>query len=195
MKLKNAFALFSLGLSLSISSLGSFAENAHDTPVSTVNPYTRYPETKIFMTEKQRMEIEKMRLDYLDKNNNTAAAAIKMPVKTVVIVLPEKIEVSSIVINPDGMKKVRVNGAYHTPKYKDWWLDLKHTSEYEAAFSVAGKLVKVPVGSTYWVSKKMLVKTVNEDLPVVAQGDNDISKSLTALTLPLTIDSLSKAEL
>ncbi|BBP44071.1 hypothetical protein [Thiosulfativibrio zosterae] len=195
MKLKNALALFSLGLSLSISSLGSFAENAQDTPVSTVTPYTRYPETKIFMTEKQRMEIEKMRSDYLDKNN-TAADAIKMPVKTVVIVLPEKIEVSSIVINPDGLKKVRVNGAYHTPKYKDWWLDLKHTSEYEAAFSVAGKLVKVPVGSTYWVSKKTLVKTVNdEDLPAVAQADNDLSKNLTALTLPLTIASLTKAEL
>lgn len=193
MKLKNAIALFSLGLSLSISSLGSFAENAQDTPVSTVTPYTRYPETKIFMTEEQRLEIEKMRLDYLNKNNT--AEAIKMPVKTVVIVLPEKIEVSSIVINPDGIKKVRVNGAYHAPKYKDWWLDLQHTSEYEAAFSIAGKLVKVPVGSTYWVSKKTLAKTVNQNLAGVTQKDSDLTKNLTASTLPLTIASLTKAEL
>lgn len=115
---------------------------------------------KIFMTQEQRLKIDRERSQYLQDNpdlfdgiatTETEFSSLKRSSS-----LPDKIEVNCIIIEAQGAKKVWLNGFFQNPQKKSWRLDLGRTTADAAFFWLDGKLIKVPVGSTYWVSSGRL---------------------------------------
>lgn len=120
-----------------------------------------YPKTKIFFTEGQRAQVEQSRRQYL-LSNPVSFDGIEIMETTIHAKqsnVPEKITVTSIIVGPDGSKKVWLNGRFQSPQKKTWHLNESKTSAYAAVFWLSGKSVTVPVGYTYWIQSGRLEKT------------------------------------
>lgn len=121
---------------------------------------------KLFMTQDQRNKINTERALYLNKDSIEIETF--EPEETIIEFvepeknLPEKLSISAVIITPDRKKIIRLNGSYQTPQGKDVSLSQWRTNNEKAAILLNGKLIKIPVGSTYLPESGEYVKNYEQ---------------------------------
>lgn len=124
----------------------------------------------LFLSKATREKIDKQRESYLHPATEKKVARIlpknvgesgKPKVKRIYI--PPRVEISAVLIKPDGSTLIRVNDKYnHSPsKYID--MDYAGSSTDGVPVTIQGKTKVVPVGSTLLTRQNRLVKTYKLD--------------------------------
>jgi len=123
------------------------------------------PLKKIFLSKETREKIDRQREGYL--NPVVEKETIKLVPKTAGhsvpkkkrIYIPPKVNVSLVMVKPDGSRLVRVNDKYNRSPSKHINMDFSNSSERGVPVNVQGRVQVVPVGSTLLTRKNKLVKT------------------------------------
>lgn len=124
----------------------------------------------LFLSKATREKIDKQRESYLHPVTEKKVARIlpkgigesgKPKVKRIYI--PPRVEISAVIVKPDGSTLIRVNDKYnHSPsKYID--MDYASSSTNGVPVTIQGKTKIVPVGSTLLTRQNRLVKTYKLD--------------------------------
>ncbi len=103
--------------------------------------------------------VEKKRAKILPKNTSDAG---KPKVKRIYI--PPKVEISAVLVKPDGSTLIRVNDKYNYSPSKHINMDFAGSSSDGVPVTVQGKTKLVPVGSTLLTRQNRLVKTYKLDV-------------------------------
>lgn len=130
------------------------------------NDNTQYLQLKtLFLSKEIREKIDQQREAYLtpvvekkvvkllSKKEGRAGSQKKR------IYIPPKVNVSLVMVKPDGSRLVRVNDKYNRSPSKHIKIDFSNSTKSGVPVNVLGRMQMVPVGSTLLTRKNKLVKT------------------------------------
>ena len=124
----------------------------------------------LFLSKTTREKIDKQRESYLHPVTEKKVAKIlpkeveksgKPKVKRIYI--PPRVEISAVLVKPDGSTLIRVNDKYNYSPSKHINIDYVGSSANGVPVTVEGKTKIVPVGSTLLTRQNRLVKTYKLD--------------------------------
>lgn len=171
--MKNSYfrlvVVFALGASVLTSNI-TFAETKSDGVIETFevqnNQVTPLFKT-LFLSQEERKRIDKQREAYLNP-------PVKEPEKVITkiepkkidaqpkkkrIYIPPKVEISAVIVKPDGSTIIRVNNKYNTSPSKHIKVDNYAATTDGVPITVNGKTQIVPVGTTLLTQKNKLIDT------------------------------------
>ncbi len=164
------FSKLLLSLTLLLISNSALSEDAVTLEKPEVKVEKQATLQRLFLSKATREKIDKQRESYLHPVSEKKVARIlpkevetsgKPKVKRIYI--PPKVEISAVIVKPDGSTLIRVNDKYnHSPsKYID--MDYAGSSSNGVPVTIQGKTKIVPVGSTLLTRQNRLVKTYKLD--------------------------------
>jgi hypothetical protein len=124
----------------------------------------------LFLSKATREKIDKQRESYLHPVSEKKVARIlpkevevsgKPKVKRIYI--PPRVEISAVIVKPDGSTLIRVNDKYNHSPSKHIDMDYAGSSSNGVPVTIQGKTKIVPVGSTLLTRQNRLVKTYKLD--------------------------------
>lgn len=124
----------------------------------------------LFLSKPTREKIDKQRESYLHPVTEKKIVRIlpkevgksgKPKVKRIYI--PPRVEISAVVVKPDGSTLIRVNDKYNRSPSKHIDMDYAGSSSNGVPVTIQGKTKIVPVGSTLLTRQNRLVKTYKLD--------------------------------
>ncbi len=163
MSIKKVAIWIGLLVGISVSSI-VYAENRNPSEVEdnlNITPQLK----KIFLSKETREKIDQQREAYL--NPVVEKKTIKLLAKTggteapkkKRIYIPPRVNVSLVMVKPDGSRLVRVNDKYNRSPSKHIKMDFSNSSAHGVPVNVQGRTQLVPVGSTLLTRKNKLIKT------------------------------------
>lgn len=131
-----------------------------DTKATSVNVSEEKKELKTFLLDQQtRQKIDKQREAYLKPVAQKKANVVEQgKAKKKGVYIPPKVEVSAIIVKPDGSSMVRVNKKFDRSP-RNIQVNRNAASLDGVPVTVKGKTQIVPVGSTLLTRQEKLVKT------------------------------------
>lgn len=171
--MKNSYfklvVVFALSASVLTSNIG-FAETKSDGVIETFevqnNQVTPLFKT-LFLSQEERKRIDKQREAYLNppiKEPEKVITKIE-PKKTDAqpkkkrIYIPPKVEISAVIVKPDGSTIIRVNNKYNISPSKHIKVDNYAATTDGVPITVNGKTQIVPVGTTLLTQTNKLIDT------------------------------------
>lgn len=164
------FPNFLIGMALLLISSAAFSagiESLVEPEVKEAKVEKQATMQTLFLSKGTRDKIDKQRESYLNPVTEKKVAKI-LPKKSGQpkvkrIYIPPRVEISAVIVKPDGSTLIRVNDKYnHSPsKYID--MDYAGSSAYGVPVTIEGKTQIVPVGSTLLTRQNRLVKTYKLD--------------------------------
>jgi len=124
----------------------------------------------LFLSKSTRENIDKQRESYLHPVTEKKVARIlpkevetsgKPKVKRIYI--PPAVEISAVIVKPDGSTLIRVNDKYNHSPSKHIDMDYVGSSSNGVPVTIQGKTKVVPVGSTLLTRQNRVVKTYKLD--------------------------------
>ncbi len=124
----------------------------------------------LFLSKSTREKIDKQRESYLHPVTEKKVARIlpkevetsgKPKVKRIYI--PPAVEISAVIVKPDGSTLIRVNDKYNHSPSKHIDMDYVGSSSNGVPVTIQGKTKVVPVGSTLLTRQNRVVKTYKLD--------------------------------
>ncbi|MCF6254102.1 MAG: hypothetical protein L3J38_05060 [Thiomicrorhabdus sp.] len=163
MSIKQVVILIGFIVGMSASSF-VYAENMNNSEIKNNLDSTQQLK-KVFLSKETREKIDQQREAYL--NPVVEKKTIKLLAKTggtavpkkKRIYIPPKVNVSLVMVNPDGSRLVRVNDKYNRSPSKHIKMDFSNSTAQGVPVNVQGRTQVVPVGSTLLTRKNKLVKT------------------------------------
>jgi len=121
----------------------------------------------LFLSKQTRDKIDQQRQAYLhpviEKKVKKITPKVSGKPRVKRVYIPPKVEVSAVIIKPDGSTLIRVNDRYNRSPSKHIKMDFMHTTSEGVPVTVKGKTKVVPVGSTLLTRQVKLVKTYKLD--------------------------------
>ncbi|VAW46196.1 hypothetical protein MNBD_GAMMA03-1183 [hydrothermal vent metagenome] len=123
----------------------------------------------VFLSKETREKIDRQRMFYLNpvvekksvkllpKGTGTSVAKKKR------IYIPPKVNVSLVMVKPDGSRLVRVNDKYNRSPSKHIKMDFSNSTSKGVPVNVQGRTQVIPVGSTLFTRKNKIVKTYKSE--------------------------------
>lgn len=121
----------------------------------------------LFLSKATREKIDKQRLHPVSEKKTArilpkdVGSSGKPKVKRIYI--PPKVEISAVIVKPDGSTLIRVNDKYNHSPSKHIDMDYAGSSSNGVPVTIQGKTKIVPVGSTLLTRQNRLVKTYKLD--------------------------------
>ncbi len=144
---------------------------------------------KLILSQEQRDHIQAERLKLKEKNGlkprifaSKNQTKIVNRLKKTGVVLPKKMVISSIILNPEKEIMVRINGKYQKKSYKGVNISSSNSQPEAVILNLKGKQVTVLVGETYLTKNGKVVSTYRMNKP------NKLKK-LNMKPVPQTVDS------
>lgn len=142
----------------------TYAEN-RNTAEKTPNQDSTLQLKKVFLSKETRAKIDQQREAYLNPvvEKKVVKLLSKKDGRSVPkkkrIYIPPKVNVSLVMVKPDGSRLVRVNDKYNRSPSKHIKMDFSNSTNNGVPVNVQGRTQMVPVGSTLLTRKNKLVKT------------------------------------
>lgn len=165
------FKFSKLLISMALLLISSSALSADIEPL--VKPETKVEQQALqtlFLSKAAREKIDKQRESYLHPVTEKKVARIlpkevetsgRPKVKRIYI--PPTVEISAVIVKPDGSTLIRVNDKYNHSPSKHIDMDYDGSSSNGVPVTIKGKTKVVPVGSTLLTHQNRVVKTYKLD--------------------------------
>ncbi len=119
----------------------------------------------VFLSKETREKIDQQRTSYLHPVTEKKTVKLlpkgtgRSVPKKKRIYIPPKVNVSLVMVKPDGSRLVRVNDKYNRSPSKHIKMDFSNSSDTGVPVSVQGRTQVVPVGSTLLTRQNKVVKS------------------------------------
>ncbi|MDX1346615.1 MAG: hypothetical protein R3189_00040 [Thiomicrorhabdus chilensis] len=135
--------------------------------------YAEQELNRLMLTPEQRAQIDQDRLNYLKSQQvkHVEDEPVEEKPKQVVskppykkrVILPKKLSVSAVIVNPDGSRLIRINDQFNKSPSKHVSIDYQKSNVKGADLQVNKKEVFIPVGSTYLPAKNTIIESYKLD--------------------------------